>query len=480
MQVVLINPPVIACRRKGNILPVLDNLFFNSPPLGLAYIAAVLEKERIPVAIIDAAVERLSLSQLMLRIKKLKPEIIGMTSTTNLFDSAVEAARKIKECFPNLKLILGGSHLSANPYQALSFRLFDVGIIGEGEISFLELVRALEKDRKEIGQIKGLVFRRDNEVVFTQKREYIGNLDNLSFPARHLLPMEDYLPQPNDQFLLPKLSMITSRGCPYGCIFCDKSVFGRQYRSFSPAYILSEMEYLISNYGAKDIAFLDSTFTVSQERVEAIVDEIRRRNVKVNWTCTVRADVVNKELLKKMRDAGCWRIRVGSESGNDDVLKFIGKGITKQQVQNVVRWADQLGLQPKGFFMIGHLVDTKETIKETISFAKALPFKDITVQINTPMFNTPQYKICRDYGRFITDSYSDFSYWEPVFIPKGLNKEYLMEAYGSFYRSFYLRPVIFWRHFLGVNHWYNLVKYIRALRLFFCLFYYRVEYQNKE
>ena len=479
MRVMLINPPVIAYQKKRSIFPVINNLFFNSPPLGLAYIAAVLEREKIPVAIIDAAVERLSLKHLLHRIKKFDPDVIGITSTTNLFDSALETANKIKEYSLNAKLILGGSHFSANPRHALSYGLFDIGIKGEGEVTFLELIRTLDRN-DGLHKVKGLALRKRDEVFFTEPREFIEDLDSLPFPARHLLPMERYIPQPNDQYLLPKLSMISSRGCPYGCIFCDKNIFGEKYRSFSPKYIISEMEHLISNFGARDIAFLDSTFTVNEERVEAIIDEMKKRNVKVRWTCTVRANVVTKELLKKMRDAGCWRIRLGVESGNDRVLQFIKKGITKQQVKNVARWAHQLGLQPKGFFMIGHLVDTKKTIEETIHFAKSLPFKDITVQINTPMPNTIQYEIYKDYGSLITDNYSKFSYWEPVFIPHGLSREYLLKAIHRFYRLFYFRPIIFWRHLCQIHRWYNVVKYLRSLNLIFCLFFGKLKYQNIE
>ena len=166
--------------------------------------------------------------------------------------------------------------------------------------------------------------------------------------------------------------MIASRVCPFGCIFCDKSVFGKQYRSFSPEYIVSEMEHLVHNFGAKDIAFLDSCFTVNKERVESTINAINKQNLDVGWTCTARVDVVTKELLKKMKAAGCWRVRLGIESGDDDVLQFINKGITTQQARNAAHWAADIGLQPKGFFMIGHLTDTKESIEKTIKFAKSL------------------------------------------------------------------------------------------------------------
>ena len=478
MRVLLLNPPVLSCREGKSILPVINNLFFNSPPLGLGYIAAVLEREEIPVVIIDAAVERISISALIDRINRFEPDVIGITATTNLFDSAVEAARILKENFSNAQLVIGGPHVSANPQHALSFECFDLGIKGEGEITFLELLRALDRN-EALDRIKGLVLRREDRVFLTQDREFIEDLDSLPFPARHLLPMERYRPQPNDQYSLPKLGMITSRGCPYSCIFCDKSIFTKRYRSFSAAYIVSEMEHLIDKYGARDIAFLDSTFTVSHERVEGIIDEMKRCNVRVNWTCTVRADVATKELLMKMKEAGCWRIRLGVESGNKKVLKFIKKGITKEQVKNVTQWAHQIGLRPKGFFMVGHPVDTKASIEETIRFAKSLPFKDITVQMNTPMMNTPQHDIYEDYGTIVADNYNEFSYWEPIFVPNGLDKEYLFETLHRFYRSFYLRPVIIWRHLSQIRSWDVVVKYLQSLNLICYLLFHKFWNQLK-
>jgi len=470
MKILLVNPPILIDRSRRQIEAVIENLFYNSPPLGLAYIAAVLEKEGHDVAIIDAAVEKLSLDQAADRAASFAPGVLGLTSTTNLFDCAVALGKRLKERLGDVPLLLGGPHVSVNPEHALSHACFDVGVLGEGERTMAEAAAALSAGRGLEG-VSGLVLRRNGGLVPTPFREPIQNLDELPFPARHLLPMRLYRPQPNDQYLLPKVSMIAGRGCPYSCIFCDKSVFNGPYRSFSAGYIVSEMEHLIKAYGARDIAFLDSIFTISAARVEGIIDEMKRRGVRVAWTCTARANVVTEELLRKMKEAGCWRIRLGIESGNDSVLKFIRKGITTQQVRDAARWANALGIQTKGFFMIGHLIDTRQTVEETIRFARSLPLKDITVQINTPMHKTPQWEISKEHGRFLSVAYKDFSYWQPVFIPNGLTKEYLLEAHGRFYRSFYMRPITAWRHLCHLRHAYNVFKYPRAFRLLRHLFF---------
>lgn len=470
MKIILINPPVIIEEARKSVAPVIDNLFYNSPPLGLAYLAAVLEREGSSVAIIDAAVERLSLEEVSLRVWDFTPDWIGITSTTNLFDSAIKVAQKLKSVRGNIPVVLGGPHVSINPAEAIRFGCFDVGVIGEGEITVLELNRAFQESGN-LDKIPGLVFQKDGKIIMTAPRETIRDLDTLPFPARHLLPLHLYRPQPNDQYVLPKMTMIAGRGCPYQCIFCDKSVFDNTYRSFSPGYIVSEMEHLVKVYGARDIAFLDSIFTITAERVEAIVEEIRRRKLNVHWTCTARANIVTEQLLKRMKDAGCWRIRLGIESGNDNVLAFIRKAITTRQVRNAATWAHQSGIQTKGFFMIGHLVDTRETIEETIRFALSLPLKDITVQINTPMIRTPQRQMCEQYGRFVTKDEDKFNYWEPVFVPNGLSEEYLREAYARFYRSFYCRPVIWWRHLRHIRDWRGVWRYFKAAALIKHLFF---------
>ena len=420
--------------------------------------------------IIDAPVERLGFGAVIERLDRFGAEIVGLTATTNFFHSAVRMARTVKEHRSETPVVLGGPHLTANPEHAMGFDCFDVGVLKEGELTLIELVEAFS-GRPELAKIKGIVFRGPDGLRHTPPREPIKDLDWLPLPARHLLRNELYVPQPNDERVLPKIAMITSRGCPYGCIFCDKSVFGRTYRAHSPERVLDEVEHLMETYGARDIAFVDSTFTVRRDRVERIVDLMRERGVKISWTCTARANMVTKPLLKKMKDAGCWRIRLGVESGNNEVLKLIGKSITTEQVRNAAVWADEVGMQPKGFFMVGHLNDTAETIEQTIRFAKSLPLKDVTVQINTPMYGTPQHKIYRQYGHLASPKFEDMSYWEPSFIPHGLTEHELTEAHRRFYREFYLRPIVVWRHLRHIRSFRAVFRYLRSLKLLFHLFF---------
>jgi radical SAM superfamily enzyme YgiQ (UPF0313 family) len=463
VKVLLINPP-LASYTKKNLGTIIENLFYNSPPLGLCYLASVLEKENHRVKIIDAPVLNLSFSKILERVRRFSPDLIGITSFTVSFHSCYKLAQEIKRDFPYIKIVVGGPHITSNPEELLKHPEFDIGVLGEGELTTSELVNALE-EKRELRDIRGLVYVEDGKLIFTGRREYISNLDILPFPARDLVPIELYRPQPNDQKRLPKLSMVTSRGCPYGCIFCDKNIFKNIYRSFSPKYIVNEIRHLMKEYKARDIAFVDSTFTPNRERVLAIVEEMEKANLDFTWTCSVRANVLTRDLLVRMKKVGCWRIRIGVESGNEEVLKFIRKGITKSQVRKVANWAYELDLEPKGFFMIGHLNDNRKTIEETIDFACSLPFKDVTVQINTPLKNTPQYNLITKYGRLVTNNYSNYSFWEPVFIPVNLTYKELISYYRKFYLKFYLRPIIWYRHIIKIRRLSDITKYLRGIKI---------------
>ncbi|MDP8234626.1 MAG: radical SAM protein [Candidatus Saelkia tenebricola] len=473
MKVILINPP-LSPKTVRNLGPVVRSLFYNSPPLGLCYLGAVLRKDGQSVKIIDVPVEGLSMDEAVREVVKFKPDLIGLTTFTVSIYSCYELAKKIKSKLPGIKIIAGGPHINSNPEDLLRHKEIDLAVIGEGEVTFKELISVMERG-DVVENVEGVAYAMQDELFFSPPREYIADLDILPFPARDLVPIYKYKPQPNDQKRLPKLSMITSRGCPYSCIFCDKSVFGNKYRTFSPEYMIREMTQLVDNFGARDIAFVDSTFTPNKNRVYKITKEIKKANMDLTWTCSVRADVLDKELLSEMKSAGCWRVRIGVESGNEDVLKFIKKGLIKYQVRRVAQWAYELDLEPKAFFMLGHLVDTKETIKETIDFACSLPLEDITVQINTPLKNTFQYSLVEKYGKMITKDLSKHNLWEPVFVPKSLSHNELLYYYRKFYCKFYLQPKIWYRHMVKIKTLSDVTKYFKGIKilLFFIILWWK-------
>ena len=481
MRVILINPPIDSVIENGNVSPVTQFLFYNSAPLGILYIAALLEQAGHDVAVIDAAAELLNAEGTVKRVEEFKPDAIGLGSFTVTFETTKKLGRLIKEALPEVPIILGSYHVTLVPEEAMSNTCFDVGVLGEGEHTMLELVQYYQNGG-DLGIIPGICYRVPDEqdprgwtLHKTAPRKKFKDLDSLPFPARHLLPPNIYQPIPVDDHAFPKFAMVTSRGCPHACAFCQKSRTG--YRSHSPEYIVDEMEHLVRDFGIRDIAFVDSLFCANKKRVMAICNEIMARGLhkKVSWTCSSRVEIVDKELLQKMKDAGCWRTRFGIESGHDDVLDFISKGITQEKIKRAITAADEVGLRPKAFFMVGHMPDTRERILETIEFAKSIPLHDVTVQINTLLPETPQLDVWKKeghkWGRLVNTTTDEKSFWEPTFVPWGLESEDLIELHRRFYREFYLRPATIKRHMGAMKTWRDVYKYMQAASLFSFLFF---------
>jgi radical SAM superfamily enzyme YgiQ (UPF0313 family) len=475
MRITLINPPIDSVLENGSVSPVTAYLFFNSAPLGILYIAAMLERAGHTVTAIDAAAERLDVAGTVRRVESSRPDVIGIGSTTVVFETSKRLATALKGALPGKPIVLGGYHVTLLPNDAMEHPAFDVGVIHEGEFTMVELVDHYA-GRRAIEDVQGIVFRKpDGALHFTPARPRFKDLDLLPFPARHLLPNDLYKPIPIDEHAAPKFAMITSRGCPHACAFCQKAKSG--YRSHSPQYIADEVEYLVRDFGARDIAFVDSLFCASKKRVMGIREEFKRRDMasKVSWTCSSRVEVVDRELLQAMKDAGCWRTRFGIESGSDRVLDFISKGITKEKIRAAVTAAHEVGLRPKAFFIVGHMPDTKETIAETIEFAKSIPLHDVTVQINTLLPKTPQMEIWEregsKWGRLVNESTDEKSFWEPTFVPWALEPEDIVEFHRRFYREFYFRPITLARHLETIRSWRDVYKYASASSLFSFLFY---------
>lgn len=475
MRITLVNPPLDTVLAHGHVSPVTAYLFYNSAPLGILYVAAALEAAGHTVFAIDAAAERLNIQGTVRRIEGTRPDVIGIGSTTVVFETSKLLAAALKGAMPRIPIVLGGYHVTLLPNEAMSHTQFDVGVLSEGEHTMAELCLALA-GRKSMDDVQGICFRKpDGALHFTPARPRFKDLDQLPFPARHLLPHDIYKPIPIDEHASPKFAMITSRGCPHACAFCQKAKSG--YRSHSPEYIADEVEHLVRDFGAKDIAFVDSLFCASKKRVMGIMEEFQRREIakKVSWTCSSRVEVVDRELLQSMKDAGCWRTRFGIESGSDRVLDFIAKGITKEKIRAAITAAHEVGLRPKAFFIVGHMPDTKETIEETIEFAKSIPLHDVTVQINTLLPKTPQMEIWEregtKWGRLVNESTDEKSFWEPTFVPWGLEPDDIVAFHRKFYREFYFRPITLARHLETIKSWRDVYKYASASSLFSFLFY---------
>ncbi len=446
MRVLLVYPPI---SREERYSSAIGHAGGRQIPLGVYYLAASVRAVGHEPSVIDAEARNLTAADVVRLACEFRPGLIGISSTTVAYHRSVELARALKHEFPNLPIALGGPHISANPRHAMSCESFDYGVLGEGEITLCALVDALESGSAVEG-LPGLVLRRECEAVVNAKREYVADLDSLPPPAYDLIPdMSVYNPPPTNYRKLPAINIITSRGCPSQCTFCDRSVFGRELRMRSPENVASEIATLQDTYGVREIAFVDDTFTLKPSRIRRLLELLEERHRRFPWTCMSRTNTVDRDLLGFMHDHGCWNVSFGIESGDEDILRAIKKFTSLDQARRVIGWCRELGIRTKGFFMIGHPGETVATIERTIDFGLSLPLDDIVATINTPIPGSDQYREADRYGRLDRTDWSRFNYWRPVFVPHGLSEDTLVAKHREFYRRFYLRPRIVWRYFLG-------------------------------
>jgi radical SAM superfamily enzyme YgiQ (UPF0313 family) len=241
-------------------------------------------------------------------------------------------------------------------------------------------------------------------------------------------------------------NIITSRGCPNQCTFCDRSVFGQKLRQRSPQNIAAEIELLWQRYQIREIAFVDDTFTINPQRIVELFRILSEKGIHFPWTCMSRINTVDERILSFMKDHGCWHISFGIESGSEATLRQIKKNITLPAARRCIETCRRLGILTKGFFIVGHPTDTLDSIEQTIRLALDLPLDDVVATLNTPLPGTEQYGTASEFGSFKGRDWSEFNLWNPVFVPRGLTEEILVAKHREFYRRFYLRPRIIARY----------------------------------
>ncbi|MBP7216492.1 MAG: radical SAM protein, partial [Candidatus Omnitrophica bacterium] len=364
MNIALVNPPFQEQYSKSSVRFVLNVI----PPLGLGYLASSLIKHSHTVSITDFTVEK-SFAQAVQNVVSTHPDVVGITASTPLFASAKQLAEAIKKKLPSAFFVLGGAHVSAVGKDALEDTCFDVGVLGEGEETVVELTYHLASNGvRDLSGIKGIIFRDGHGFVQTQPRAAIRDLDALPQPSRHLMPaLRQYHPTPASFRKLPLGVMITSRGCPQQCTFCDRAIFGNAYRARSANNVLQEFDELVKKFGAREIRFFDDCFALDKTRVSEICSGLRKR--KIPWTCLTTVGSVSKELLHEMKQSGCWQVLYGLESGDEKMLALLRKGATLEQNIRAVQWAHAAGLSVRADFIIGTPGETEESLKKTLDFA---------------------------------------------------------------------------------------------------------------
>jgi radical SAM superfamily enzyme YgiQ (UPF0313 family) len=389
MRVLLINP----------YYPISET---PSPPLGLAFLAAALEANGMEVKILDLVVYPYNRQILESILMDFKPQMVGATAVTMTFNNAIEVIRDVRRIDSQILTVMGGPHVTFCARDTLNdFPELDVIVKGEGEETIVELARAAGS-RQQWDAINGIAFRNGSEICHTADRDLVQDLDSLPKPARHLLALGRY------RALGMPISLTTSRGCPFKCIFCvGRKMVGARV---NPVDVVAELEYL-STLGFNQINIADDLFTANKNHCRAVCDEIIKRELCIKWTSFARVDTVSEELLKKMKAAGCTAVSFGIESANSDILKTIEKGITLQQVVEAVEACNRAGVIPHASFILGLPGETPATIKETMEFGERLKATGLSYGFHllAPFPGTAVRDQSRAYGiRILTNDWSEY------------------------------------------------------------------------
>lgn len=436
-RIVLVNPPLSMNNRYGQ----LGQAGGSEPPLGLCYLAGVIKQEGFDVRIIDSQALGLGIGQTAGLIEKLHPKYVGISAATIAIESASELARNIKALDPKIKVIIGGCHVSALPIETLKeYESFDVGVVGEGENTIIELISAVDNN-VDLKTVRGIVSRQNGEVWLSAERSRIKNLDNLPYPAFDLLPEINRFYRLPTQSLMGKnsFSLVTSRGCPGECSFCDKKVFGEYVSMHSPEYIMEMMRILHKAHKINNILFEDDNFMVSKQRLRVFSDLFRKESLDVRWSALARVDYIDKELLQIAKEAGCWQISYGIESGSQKILDFYHKGVSLSQIKETIEMTKNIGLRIKCFFMWGNPYEDRDTIAQTINFIKGLDIDDISITFFTPYPGSKIWPDIKSYGGF-DGRWRELSCFTLVFKPSELEESFLINTRKNVLKDFYFRP----------------------------------------
>lgn len=372
------------------------------PPLGLLYIAAVLEKAGHKVQIFDDDPEYRN--TMMKEIKEFKPELIGLSFLTVAYQKAFNLCKALKQELPDATFCAGGVHTTVKPHETLKEFDLDFIVIGEGEATIVEACEKLEK-KEGLAGVNGVIYRENGEAIVNDKRDMIADLDTIPFPARHLIDMSPYLKPPGiirGYAEKNQTTIVTSRGCPFQCIYCGShNIFGRRTRRRSVKNVVDEIEHLIKNYDMKGIYYCDDTFTLSAKWVKEYCEELKRRNINIKWGCQSRVDQTDRGLMQMMKDSGLVQLDFGVESGSEKILKVLGKGGAgdrTSQIKESFKLCKELDIRTLATFIIGNPEETKEDIDESFKVAKEIDADYTAFYFLTPYPGTAIYDMALEKG----------------------------------------------------------------------------------
>jgi anaerobic magnesium-protoporphyrin IX monomethyl ester cyclase len=434
-------------------------------PLGLAYIAASLSGAGYQVRVYDFQVERNSVHA---EVETFRPDVIGISVTTPAAGIAAGLAGQLKEKYPNLPIIAGGPHpsiLKEKTFQETSN--YDYLVVGEGEATILELLQAICGDRP-LREVRGICYRDGAQVIQTPPREFMPDLDRLPRLPVELFKFRRYIPTPGTFIHLPSVAFLTSRGCPFHCVFCNKSMFGDTIRQMSARRIVDEIVELKERCCVREFNFYDDTFTVDRHRVLEFCDLLRSRKVDIKWKCNSRVNTVTRDMLMAMRQAGCFSISFGVESGDDRILKKIRKSITTAEVRDAFRWSKEAGISRAAFFMLNLPGDTRETVEKTIRFSREIRPDFISFELTKPLPGSAIREALAGEANLrineaLWQDWDSCSISNKVFFTQNdLTEEYLMDAFMRAVKPFYFSPIYIASRLARIRSWAQFRSYAAA------------------
>jgi len=470
MKIVLINPP--------ENLHLRANFISTQYPINLGYLAAFLKKHGFQVELWDYVVEPYGQEEFLKKIKTSQPDLIGLTAMTNTVASMGELAKIIKNNFKDIRIIAGGTHASALPERTLrEIPELDFVCVGEGEETLLELAQVLETERfaKLLDKIKGLVYRRGDDILKNKPRDLVFDLNSLPFPDRDLVNPGFYNRSHTSRGISRKFlrvaEIITARGCPNKCIFCAGHIcYGYRVRFRTAENVMAEIKECIKKYRVNHITFLDDTFTLWPERTRAICSGLKE--LGVSWDCNTRVNNVDRDLLKLMSESGCRKVSFGIEASSERMLKLIKKGITLEQVRKAVRWAREAKIKyVEGTFILGaHPSETRQEAEATVKLMKELDLDFVFYGIIVPFPGTEVYKIMRDKGYLAKNvSWKDFIFFgeTPPWRTDNFTPEELVRLQSRVLKKFYLRPEYLLKMIYKIDSWQEIRYYFDLFTDFF-------------
>lgn len=485
-KILLINPPYTGYGKPVEIQ--------TDEPLGLMCLAAYLRESGKEVEIFDAhrGIENvldenqfywsgLRREEIKEKILEVKPSIVGITCMFTMHSKgAHDVAKIVKEVSPRTLVIFGGSHPSALPEWILEDENVDIVVIGEGEVTLLEIAEKHERS-EDVYSISGTVTRKNGNIVKNPERSFIQNLDSLPLPAREMVDMSLYLHEPYRTLFAikpPRLNIMTSRGCTGKCVFCSiHSIWRHRCRMFSAERVIEEIEILANKYGARELAFLDDNLTFLKNRMKKICKEVICRKLHIKW-CTpngVAIWTLDEELLDLMKASGLYKITFGIDTASKKTQKFIHKThLDLDRAKEIIEYCNKIGMWTHASFIIGFPYETKEDVEATINYAVESDLDFAAFFIATPFPGTPLYEIYKSEGLFPDFGASRAMRWEgsqqvvmtdTQYFKKEELQDYLKEAHRRFYHSRikkFLNPVRIKRK---IRDWYELKYFIKLLRI---------------